>query len=49
VQTVFHRIVDARLGLALRQHGVNQFATVNTRDFQEFGFQRLWNPLAGSP
>jgi hypothetical protein len=45
----FRRIIDARLGFTLRHHGVNQLATVNTKDFQEFGFQRVWNPLSGSP
>ena len=45
----FRRIIDARLGLTLRHHGVTQLATVNTKDFQEFGFERVWNPLAGSP
>lgn len=45
----FRRIIDARLGLTLRHHGVTQFATTNTKDFQEFGFQRVWNPLLGSP
>ena len=44
----FRRVIDARLGLTLRHHGVNQLATVNTKDFQEFGFQRVWNPLSGS-
>ena len=43
----FRRIIDARLGLTLRHHGVTQLATVNTKDFQEFGFQRVWNPLVG--
>ena len=43
----FRRIIDARLGLTLRHHGVTQLATVNTKDFQEFGFQRVWNPLDG--
>ena len=45
----FRRIIDARLGWTLRHHGVNQLATVNTKDFQEFGFQRVWNPLGGAP
>jgi len=45
----FRRIIDARLGLTLRHHGVSQLATVNTKDFQDFGFQRVWNPLSGSP
>jgi toxin-antitoxin system PIN domain toxin len=41
----FRRIIDARLGLTLRHHGVSHLATANTKDFQEFGFQRVWNPL----
>lgn len=41
----FRRIIDARLGLTLRHHGVTQFATANTKDFQDFRFQRVWNPL----
>ena len=45
----FRRTIDARLGLTLRHHGVSQLATVNTKDFQEFGFQRVWNPLGGAP
>jgi uncharacterized protein len=44
----FRRVIDARLGLTLRHHGVNQLATVNIKDFQEFGFQRVWNPLVAS-
>ena len=39
------RIVDARLGLTLRHHGVDEFATTNVKDFQGFGFTRVWNPL----
>lgn len=42
----FRRIMDARLALTLQHHGVTEFATANVRDFEEFGFQRLWNPLA---
>ena len=42
----FRRIIDARLGLTLRHHGVTHLATANSKDFQEFGFQRAWNPLA---
>lgn len=40
------RIFDVRLALGLRAHGVEAFATANTKDFQEFGFQKVWNPLA---
>ena len=38
-------VFDARLALTLRHHGVTAFATANEKDFQEFGFERLWNPL----
>lgn len=41
------RAIDARLGLALRVQGVTAFATVNLKDFQDLGFERVWNPLAG--
>jgi len=41
----FRRIIDARLALTLRHHGVTEFATTNTRDFAGFGFTRVWNPL----
>lgn len=39
------RLYDARLALALLQHGVTEFATVNARDFLDFGFERVWDPL----
>lgn len=39
------RIVDARLALTLRHHGVTEFATSNVKDFENFGFARVWNPL----
>ena len=39
------RIIDARLALTLRQHGVDEFATVNGKDFRGFGFRRVWDPL----
>lgn len=42
----YRRIIDARLALTLLHHGVSQLATVNTKDFQGFGFQKVWNPLA---
>ena len=40
------RIIDARLARTLLHHGVNERATVNTRDFGGLGFTRVWNPLA---
>lgn len=39
------RIFDARLALTLRKSGVTHFATANVRDFQGWGFQKVWNPL----
>jgi predicted nucleic acid-binding protein len=42
----FRHIIDARIGLTLRQHGVTDFATANLRDFQNFGFRRVWNPTS---
>jgi len=40
------RIVDIRLALTLRHHGVTELATVNCPDFRNCGFDRVWNPLA---
>ena len=40
------RAYDWRVALSLLDQGVEQFATVNIKDFQAFGFQRVWNPLA---
>ena len=39
------RIYDARLALSLRRQGVTEFATANVKDFESFGFARVWNPL----
>jgi toxin-antitoxin system PIN domain toxin len=44
----YRRIYDARLALSLRQSGVTEFATANVKDFEGFGFTRVWNPLAGA-
>jgi uncharacterized protein len=41
----YRRLYDARMALMLLQHGVTQFATVNTKDFTGLGFERVWNPL----
>jgi toxin-antitoxin system PIN domain toxin len=41
----FRRLIDARLALTLRHHGVTEFATGNVRDFEGFGFSRVWNPV----
>jgi uncharacterized protein len=40
------RIYDARLALTLRYHGVTELATRNVKDFQGFGFKKVWDPLA---
>ncbi|MEO8614571.1 MAG: PIN domain-containing protein [Luteolibacter sp.] len=39
------QIIDARLALTLRHHGVTRFATANVKQFQGFGFTEVWNPL----
>lgn len=44
-QFAFRRIIDVRLALTLRHHGVTDFATSNTKDFRELGFDKVWNPL----
>jgi len=41
------RAFDWRLALSLLQSGVTEFATANEKDFREFGFARVWNPLRG--
>jgi hypothetical protein len=41
----FREIIDARLALSLRHHGVTRFATANVKHFQNFGFTEVWNPL----
>lgn len=39
------RIYDTRTALSLISFGVTDFATMNLKDFQGFGFHRVWNPL----
>lgn len=39
------RLFDARLALTLRHHGVDEFATRNINDFNDFGFKRVWDPI----
>lgn len=41
----YRRIYDVRLALSLQHHGVREFATCNTKDFTNLGFERVWNPL----
>ncbi len=44
----YREIIDARLALTLRHHGVTHFATANVKHFQDFGFTKVWNPLTES-
>lgn len=39
------RAYDWRAALILLKSGVTEFATVNEKDFRDFGFKRVWNPL----
>ena len=39
------RIFDVRLAKTLQAHGVTEFATANTKDFEGLGFHRVWNPV----
>ena len=41
----YRHIIDVRLALTLRHHGVDSFATVNDKHFANFGFKKVWNPL----
>lgn len=41
----FRRIIDLRLALTLLHSGVTHFATSNTKDYQNLGFEKVWNPL----
>lgn len=44
-ETARRSIFDTRLALTLRHHGVTQFASSNEKNFGDFGFERVWNPL----
>lgn len=39
------RACDWRSALSLLRQGVTEFATVNVKDFEGFGFAKVWNPL----
>ena len=41
----YRHIIDARLALTLRQHGVESFATVNDKHFSDFGFKKCLEPI----
>ena len=40
------RVFDARLAHTLLDHGVSELATRNTRDFEGFGFARVFDPIS---
>jgi uncharacterized protein len=40
------RIFDARQAYSLLHQGIRSFATVNVKDYEGLGFERVWNPLA---
>lgn len=40
------RIYDTRTALSLRAFGVTEFATANGKDFEGFGFAKVWNPIS---
>ncbi|MBM3883869.1 MAG: PIN domain-containing protein [Verrucomicrobia bacterium] len=42
----FRRLYDARSALTMTAQGVTEFATVNVRNYEGFGFRKVWNPLA---
>ncbi len=41
----YRAIFDARLALTLLHHGVIEFATRNTLHFEDYGFERIVNPI----
>ncbi len=41
----YRRIYDTRLALSLLAAGVTEIATTNVKDFKDFGFTKVWNPL----
>jgi hypothetical protein len=42
----FRRLYDTRTALTLTAQGVTELATVNVKDFESLGFDKVWNPLA---
>jgi toxin-antitoxin system PIN domain toxin len=42
-------VFDARLAHTLLDHGVTELATRNTRDFEAFGFARVFDPIGAAP
>ncbi|HOY57304.1 MAG TPA: PIN domain-containing protein [Verrucomicrobiota bacterium] len=42
----FRRLYDARSALVMTAQGVTELATVNVKDYEGFGFRKVWNPIA---
>jgi toxin-antitoxin system PIN domain toxin len=42
----FRRLYDARSALTMTAQGVTEFATVNVKDYEGFGFRKVWNPCS---
>ena len=42
------RFFDLRIAIILQSFGVKEFATANTKDFQNLGFKKVWNPLTSN-
>jgi predicted nucleic acid-binding protein len=42
----FRRFYDLRLAYSLLYCNVDEFATINVKDFKNLGFRKVWNPLA---
>ncbi len=41
----YRKLYDVRAALTMIAQGVTHFATVNTKDFKNLGFKKVWNPL----
>ena len=44
----FRRLYDARSALTMTAQGVTAFATANVKDYEGFGFRKVWNPLVSA-
>jgi len=44
-QVARRKIIDLRLAFTLQHHGVTRFATGNVKDFENLGFEKVWNPM----
>jgi len=41
----FRRLYDARSALTMTAQGVTEFGTANVKDYEGFGFRKVWNPI----